>query len=107
MIDRVRWVVSGDDVKYIEKSSMLISPNPVNCCGQIIIFAGDPDAVTIDITDISGKKVISISATLTSGNNILNLPVSDFPIQYQQGYQVFYIRVIGNKTFAQTTFIKL
>lgn len=107
LIDRVRWVVSGDDVKYIEKPSMLISPNPVNCCGQIIIFAGDPDAVTIDITDISGKKVISISATLTSGNNILNLPVSDFPIQYQQGYQVFYIRVTGNKTFAQTTFIKL
>ncbi len=107
LIDRVRWVVSGDDVQYIEKPSMLIAPNPIRCCGQIIIFAGDPDAVVIDITDMSGKKVISINATLTSGNNILNLPVSDFPIQYQQGYQVFYIRVIGNKTFAQTTFIKL
>ncbi|HEY2727896.1 MAG TPA: T9SS type A sorting domain-containing protein, partial [Parafilimonas sp.] len=60
------------------KNSILLMPNPVKDIATLQFSAKTSCAYTIEITDLSGKSLISMKGTTTSGTNTQKINVSQF-----------------------------
>ncbi|HYG16812.1 MAG TPA: T9SS type A sorting domain-containing protein [Bacteroidia bacterium] len=102
-IDRFTLVVGSGIGVFVEntpgKPTVQLYPNPAKEAVSILLSGKTGETITYSLSDITGKEVFASATTLTSGNELVTLPLNGF------AKGIYLVKTSGNNGTAATRLV--